>query len=109
MKLNIYKGGEVEKTYETPAYDLMFGTCEDILAALNIDEMKTGSNVELVKMAYSFVANNMGMVKDLIREIFPGVTDEEIRRTKAKDVATIFVDVVKYAFAEIKKDATGKN
>ena len=30
MKLNIYEGGNVSKTYETDTYDLMFGTVEDI-------------------------------------------------------------------------------
>ena len=42
MKLNVYKSQtEIEKTFEADAYDLMYGTVEDILGILDVlDETK---------------------------------------------------------------------
>ena len=44
MKLNIYKGREVVKTYTADTYDLMFGTVEDIAEAIKLDDMKIGDD-----------------------------------------------------------------
>jgi len=109
MKLDIRKHGKLVNTYTADAYDLTFGTVEDILAALNIDELQKGDNAELVRMALKFVSSNMPLVRDLMKDIFCGITDEEIRLAKAKDVADVLIKVVKYAFAEIGKGATAKN
>lgn len=109
MKLEIREHGKLVKTYTADAYDLMFGTVEDILDGLNIDELQKGDNTELVRMALKFVNSKMSLVRDLMKDIFDGITDEEIRRAKAKDVAAVLIDVVKYAFAEIGKGVTAKN
>ena len=109
MKLEIREHGKLVKTYTADAYDLTFGTVEDILDALNIDELQKGDDTELVKMALKFVSSNMPLVRDLMKDIFDGITDEEIRRAKAKDVAVVLIQVVKYAFAEIRKGVTAKN
>ena len=50
MKLNIYEKKQVIKTYEADAYDLMFGTLEDVADAVKLDDLKSGSDVELLKM-----------------------------------------------------------
>lgn len=109
MKLEIREHGSIVKTYTADAYDLTFGTVEDILEALNIDALQSGDDMEIVKMAVKFVGSNMPLVRDLMKDIFDGITDEEIRKAKAKDVAVVLVQVVKYAFAEIRKGVTAKN
>lgn len=112
MKLNIYgkldngKKGIV-KTYIADTYDLMFGTCEDIANAIKLDDLKTGSNEELVMMAGKLVLNSFGTVKDLLKDVFEGITDEELRGTKAKEIAVVLVDVVKYTIDQLNLSATG--
>ena len=96
MKLNIYEKKEVIKTYETDTYDLMFGTVEDVANALKLDELKTGSDVEIIRMAMNLVMTSLGTVKDLMKDIFDGLTDEELRNTKVKEMAQVLVDVAKY-------------
>lgn len=107
MKLNIYaKNKEIKKTYEVEEYDLMFGTIEDVSDAVNLDSLKTGSDVEILKMVGSLVLNSMDTVKNLLKDIFPGLTDEELKNTKVKEIAAVLIGVVKFTIAELGKGKT---
>lgn len=99
MKLNIYEKKKVIKTYETDTYDLLFGTVEDVANALNLDELKTGSDVEIIKMAMNLVLTSLGTVKDLMKDIFDGITDEELRKATVKEMAQVLVEVAQYTLA----------
>jgi hypothetical protein len=109
MKLNIYKGRQVEKTYTAETYDLMFGTIEDVADAINLDSLKTGSDVEIIKMIGNLVLHSMDTVKNLLKDIFEGITDEELKRTKVKEIATVLLDVVKFTIAQLNLGNNGKN
>lgn len=111
LKLKVYKNGEVEKEYTTDTYDLMFGTIEDIVSLLDgvmIEnaEGEAATNFEMGKII-EMVTDGMGMLKPFLKEIFTGVTDEEIRRTKVKELVPLFLDIFKFAFGEI-AGAAGK-
>lgn len=108
MKLNIYEKKKVVKTYEADTYDLLWGVVEDVANAVNLADLKTGSEAELTKAVLALAAKSMGTVKNLLKDIFDGLTDEEIKKTKIKEIAVVFVDVVKYTIAEF-KGFGGKN
>lgn len=109
MKLNIYKSRQIEKTYTAETYDLMFGTIEDVADAVNLDSLKTGSDVEIIKMIGNLVLNSMDTVKNLLKDIFDGITDEELKRTKVKEIAVVLLDVVKFTIAQLNLGNNGKN
>lgn len=109
MKLSIYKKGQVEKTYTAETYDLMFGTVEDVADAVDLDSLKTGSDVEIIKMIGNLVLNSMDTVKNLLKDIFDGVTDEELKRTKVKEIASVLLEVMKFTIAQISLGNNGKN
>lgn len=96
MKLFIYENKEVIKTYETDTYDLLFGTVEDIANALKLDDLKTGNDAEIIKMAMQLVITSLSTVKNLMKDIFDGVTDEELRNVTVRNMAEVLVDVAKY-------------
>lgn len=96
MKLNVYEGQNIVKTYETDEYNLKFGTLEDVANAVNLDNLKTGSNEEYIKTAVDLLLHSMDTVKDLYKDIFPGITYEEIRKCTIAEMAVVLVDVVKY-------------
>lgn len=105
MKLNIYgkvdgKKGVV-KTYVADTYDLMFGTVEDVAAAIKLDGLKTGSDVEIIRMVGDLVINSMDTVKGLLKDIFEGVTDEELKNTTVKEIATVLIDVVRFTIDQL--------
>ena len=109
MKLNIYSEKKIVKTYEADTYDLMFGTVEDVAKAINLDALKTGEDVEIIKMAGNLVLSSMDTVKDLLKDIFDGLTDEEIKNTKVQEIAVVLVDVVKFTIGQLNLLPHSKN
>ena len=109
MKLNIYEGKKIAKTYEADTYDLMFGVLEDVADAVKLDEMKTGSNEELVKMALGFVTRSIGTVRDMMKDIFEGITDEELRHTRVSEMGAVIVEIIKYTISQLNRGISGKN
>ena len=103
MKLNIYEKKKVVKTYETDSYDLMFGTLEDVAEAVKLDDLKTGSDVELIKMVGNLVINSMDTVRDLLKDIFDGITDAELKNTKVNEIVTVIIEVVQFTVKEFGK------
>lgn len=101
MILNIYDKKEVIKTYEAEQYDLMFGTVEDLMTIFDVDSLKTGSDVELIKLVSNSLPKCMNIIKPLLKDIFDGLSDDELRQVKLVEVAVIIVDVIKYALEQI--------
>lgn len=96
MKLNIYKNQkEIEKTYEVEAYDLMYGTVEDIFEVLDGIEESASEN-EMLKV----IQKNRNKITDLLMDVFgdEGLTDEELRRIKLKELVPFFVDLFEYVY-----------
>ena len=80
MRLNVYEKRRVVKTYEADSYDLPFGVIEDVADVINLDQLETGSNAELIKIAGGVVLRCKDTVKDLMKDIFEGITDEELKK-----------------------------
>ena len=96
LKLNIYNGKEIEKTYVSEEIDIMFGTVEELLEVINFDNLKDEN--EVVKVVIATLKN----LKPFLKQIFDGLTDEEIKRTKVKELVPLFVKIVKYSVDELK-------
>ena len=109
MKLNIYEKKKIVKTYEVDTYDLMFGVLEDVANAVNLDGLKTGSDVEIIKLVGNFVLNSMSTVKELLKDIFEDITDEELKNTKVSEIAEILVDVVMFTIQQLNLGNNSKN
>lgn len=102
LKLNIYNGKNIEKTYTAEEIDIMFGTIEDLLDVINFD--KLNDEKEVVKV----VIATLKQLKPFLKQIFDGLTDDEIKRTKVKELVPLFVEIVKYTMNEL-KSLMGKN
>lgn len=98
MKLNIYDRKKVVKTYTADSYDLMFGTVEDVANAIKLDEIQNGSETEILKAIIAMAMTSKEVVKDLLKDIFEGITDEEIRHTRVRDQAAVLYEVVVFTF-----------
>lgn len=92
MKLNVYKNQrEIEKTYEIDNYDLMYGTVEDVLSLFDDIEDYT-DNMQIFKV----IQKNRNKLNDLLKDIFPDLTDEELRRIKLKELIPVFMELFTY-------------
>ena len=96
LKLNIYDGKSIEKTYVAEEIDIMFGTVEDLLDVIDFDNLN--DEKEVVKV----VIKTLNNLKPFLKQIFDGLTDDEIKRTKVKELVPLFVDIVKYTMDELK-------
>lgn len=101
MKLDIYDHKTVVKTYETDTYEIMFGTVEDLINAAKLDTIENGSDAEIVVAATNLVTTSMDTVKDLLKDIFEGLTDDEIKHTRVSDIVNVIVEVILYAVGQI--------
>lgn len=104
MKLNIWKNQtEIEKTYEVEAYDLMYGTVEDILDILDgvSDDMSNDSLIALL-------GKSMPKVNGLILDIFPEATEDDLKKVKVKELVPVFLEVFGYV-RETFSESQGKN
>lgn len=106
LKLNIYnKKGEVEKTYKTETCDIMWGTVEDILEIIDIDKLdKDNNEIEIAKIVVKAVPK----LKALLKDIFLGLDDQEIKRTKLRELVPLFVNICKFAVSGINSTNEGK-
>lgn len=108
MKLNIYEKKSIVKTYEASEYELMFGTVEDMIDAAKLDKIESGTDAEIVVAATNLVTTSMDTVKDLLKDVFDGLTDDEIRHTRVSEIVNVIVDVIRYAISQISLFGGGK-
>lgn len=90
IKLNIYEENNKEKiakTYTSESYDLMLGTVEEFMQIIDLD--KINDNMEVAKM----LVKTYSKIKPLLRDIFPGVTDEELNHVKIKELIPVVIQV----------------
>lgn len=109
MVLNIYEKRKIIKTYKAEAYDLMYGTITDIANVVNLDDIKTGSNEEILKLVIKLLPTGLESINKLIKDIFDGLTDEELKKTKVKEVAQVLVDVIVFTYNQLRGGNDSKN
>ena len=97
IKLNIYNGNTVEKVYTAETIDFSFGVVEDVLDALDLENLKSDNKMELA----SVIIKCSKQLKPFLKDIFVGVTDEEIRRTRIQNLIEVFKGLYQYATKEL--------
>lgn len=111
MKLNIYKNQrEIKKTYTADTYDVMYGTVEDLLNMIDLDAL-TGKkgNASVMDAVCNLLNGGREAIKPLLKDIFPGLTDDELRRVKAKELLEVLVCLTGFSMDELKSlYTTGK-
>ena len=95
--LNVYDPETkiVAKQLRAETVDIMFGTIEDIIDVIDID--KLDDNFEYAKII--FIA--MKKLKPLLKDIFVGLTDEDLKNTKISELVPLFKDIFKFMMSEI--------
>lgn len=110
LNLNIYRGRNIEKVYTANEFDIMFGTVEDLIDLIDADRLSGNvSDTDFIAAVVVLLKGGFDQVKSLLKELFPEVTDDELKRTKMKDVVHILVNVLKYGFAEMTGASSAKN
>lgn len=100
LKLNIYNDDKttIAKTYTAEGYDLMLGTLQDIFSIIDLDKITPGNEMEIAKMA----VRGFDQVAPILRDVFPGATNEELRHTKTRELVLLFVDLAREAVGTLR-------
>lgn len=103
LKLDIYENKKVVKTYKSNDFVLTTGICEDILNTVDIDKLTSGglTQEQLGMEILKIVTKSFNKFKPFLQDIFEGLTEEEYRKTKIKDVANVIIKVVTYTISEL--------
>lgn len=98
LLLNIYdpQTKNIAKQYTAETVDIMFGTIEDLIEIIDVD--KLNDNMEWAKVIVMCIKK----LKPLLKEVFTGLTDEELKNTKINELIPLFINIIKYMFTEIK-------
>ena len=96
--LNVYnsKTKEIEKTYTAETVEIMFGTIEDIIDIVDIDTLE--DRMTWAKM----VVLSIKKLRPLLKDVFVGLTDEELKNTKVNEIVPLFKDIFDFMVKEIK-------
>lgn len=101
ITLKIYDGRKVVKEYKAETIDFSFGIIEDVLDALDFEHMD--SQTEIAGM----IIKASKQLRPLLKDIFDGVTDDEIRNTRMQNLVEVFKGLYMYAMQELGKTAAG--
>lgn len=110
LKLNIYNKKNITKTYTAESYDIMFGTVEDLLNLIDLEKFNNSKNdMEFIKVVTEAVVKGFDIIKPLLKDIFEGLTDDELRNTKISEIVNILVSIIKITMAQITSGTKTKN
>lgn len=110
LKLNIYDDDDnIIKTYERESFKLRFGVVEDLINALNLEGLETENDIEFIKVAFNTVTKSFDTIKPLLKRIFKGITDEELKCTDVSEIVSVLMNVVKFSMGQINQGSKGKN
>ena len=113
LKLNIYTDkrlSEVEKTYVCNDFEISLAVAEDILDLVNVDMFTNKlTEDEQFTMLIKLVVGGKEKFKDLVKNVFVEITDDELKRTKLKDFVKVVYNIIVYAIAGLTSIADEKN
>lgn len=97
LKLNIYKRGQIVKTYTTSTYDVELGICEDLLNLLQLEKYADADKLGNIPVSdiVGIVVKNYDKFIDLLHDIFPELTEEERRHIKLVELKDLFIALAK--------------
>ena len=111
MKLNIYDGAQIVKTYEVQAFRLKWGLTKKLMTMLDLDKLsrfESATMEELITALQPLIANAGDVVAEIMNEMFPEITEDELDRTDVVELAACIAEAFKYVFATFAK-LSGKN
>lgn len=104
LRLNIYDDMEVVKTYVSQDFELMTGTCEDILNIIDIQkvfELADNGGKELGPYLLKKIVLQYRDFKPILMKEFKGLTEEEYENTRMAEVGGILASIVLYSVMQL--------
>ncbi|WP_320915689.1 hypothetical protein [Enterocloster bolteae] len=97
LRLPIYRNGVIEKTYEVENFRIPYGVIQDVLHLVEVDKL----NDEMAIAGMLLEA--FDLVDPLLKDLFPGLTDDDLRHADFVDIGLVFTGVARYAIEKLSK------
>lgn len=97
LKLHIYEGRKIVKTYTTGSIDLSLGVIYDVIDAFDFESMTSGNNKEMFKA----IIKCKDQIAPFLMDIFDGLTADEVRHTRTQSLIEVFRGLYNYAISEL--------
>lgn len=114
IKLNIYADRmcrKIDRVVVAKDFELSTGVCEDVLKTINIDMFSGGLQAltpeSQKELMLDIIKDGYPVFIELIKEIFE-LSDEEGKRIKVSDIASVMFDIVKYSMTQLAGALGGK-
>lgn len=104
LKLNIYNGNEIEKTYTTQSFRLSTGVVRGIIKFIDVDKfIQNGKiNEDLANIeVFKIITKSFESFMQILLDMYPELTEEELNRTDMAEVAQIIIKAVMESFASL--------
>lgn len=107
LKLNIYtdkKCKEIKKTLTANDFELSTGVCEDVLRLIKVDQvddLAALSEESQAELLLDIITNNLEQFKDLLKNVFDDLTDEDLSNTRIKELMGAVAQIIKFSFATL--------
>ena len=109
LKLNIYDElDEVVKSYTRQSYSIRMRQLKQLIETFELEKLAellttkgTESNAKLIEIVSRFVMRSYGQVQELMKDVFPGLNDEEYLDTHVDEVVRVVINLGKYSIATI--------
>ena len=109
LKLHVYDGRKIIRTYTADVFDIELGTLEEIIHALKLENMQTGDLSEIM----GAVIRCIDVIRPFLVDLFDGLTLEEARHTRTRNIGEVIQGIfawftlsMREAIAENKKKLT---
>lgn len=103
LKLNIYDDtmDNIIKTYTTETFKLKLGVVEDLLQLFDLDGLENMSDKAVTEGLLKRLPKCYSSLKELLKIVFKGLTDSDLRNVALNDLVPLLLNIVKYSFSEI--------
>ena len=91
LRLPIYEKNQVVKTYEVQDFVIPYGIIQDVLKIVEPEKINDPMAVA------GMVVGALNEVNDMLLDLFPGLTEDELRHADLGDVITVITGIAFYA------------
>ena len=104
LKLHVYEGRRIVKTYECDVFDVYLGTVEDVAHALRLDKINSGDNAEMFKALVGCI----DVIRPFLCDMFDGLTLDEAKHTRIENLVEVFQTLIAWFYGSM-NDAVSEN
>lgn len=107
LTLNIYKSRkskEIEKTLKANDFELSTGVCEDLIKIVDVDlfvGVEALSEESQFLELYKIVSNSFDIFKEMLQEVFEGLTEADIEKTKMSEIVVVVYNIIRFALKNL--------